>query len=490
MARAGKGHVFISYVREDADKVTRLEHLLRDAGIEVWRDTTALWPGMDWRSEIRRAITDDALVFLACISDTSVNRVKSGQNEELVLAVEELRKRRPDQPWLIPVLFDKVDVPDLDVGGGRTLRSYQWIDLSGDNWDQAGRLVASVVRILEPSAPESQPPSAPRNLEIEIKAALRDPGGDIAYHDLIMGIAATAAGQLNDDARFPNTSNELSGPAAQAGLRVASLVNQYMEVLKDPIQVMITSGQWAAGTNLRHLTHFVERLGPSSPDGTGMVVLRSLRWFPALPVLYAGALAANATSNYDALRAITIDPGVRDFHDGKVPLITRSHPWRPFQQFELVPQILALQAAGEEVTPETCDELRTGRRGKRYTPVSDFLHDTLRARFRPVVPDDEDYAELFDRTELLLDLIGFDLADQMSGERIYVDGPRFGRSTWRHRYINNDSGPEHRILREAQAAGDNWEPLHAGLFGRSSARAVAAIERLVPQFAKARSRRW
>lgn len=489
MARAGKGHVFISYVREDAEKVTRLEQLLRDAGIEVWRDTTDLWPGMDWRSEIRRAIIDDALVFLACISDTSVTRVKSGQNEELVLAVEELRKRRPDQPWLIPVLFDEVEVPDLDIGGGRTLRSYQWIDLSGDNWDQAGRLVASVIRILEPSAPEPQSPATPRDLEFQIKAALRDPGGDIPYHDLIMEIANTAALLLNDDERFPRTSNELSGPVNQAGLWVSSLVDQYMEILEDSIQVMITSGQWADGAHLRHLTRFVERLGPSSPDGAGMVVLTSLRWFTALPILYSGALAANAARNYAALRAITIEPTVRDFHDGKIPLIARSHPWRPFQQFELVPQILALEAAGEEVTAETAEELRTRRRGRRYTPVSDFLHDILRARFRTVVPDDEDYAELFDRTELLLDLIGLDLADQMSGEPIYVDGPRLGRSTWRHRY-DNDSSSGHRILREVQAAGDDWEPLRAGLFGHSSARALAAIERLEPQFAEARSRRW
>lgn len=486
----GKGHVFISYVREDDQKVTRLEKLLRDAGIEVWRDTTDLWPGMDWRGEIRRAITDDALVFLACFSENSVNKVKSGQNEEFVLAIDELRKRRPDQPWLIPVRFDKVEIPDQDLGGGRTLRSYQWIDLIGDDWDQAGRLVASVVRILEPSAPAPTVPAAPRNLDADLKTAMRDPGGEITYHDLIMPIADAAAAQLADEERFPNTSNELRGTAAQAGLWVASLVDQYMEILDEPIQVMITSGQWATGPYLRHLTRFVERLGPASPDRPGMVVLTSLRWFPVLPLLYAGALAGTSAANYEALRAITVDPTVRDFHDGKLPLIARSHPWRAFQGFELVPQILALQAGGEDVAPEAAEALRTKQRGNRYTPVSDFLHDKLRDRFKSIVPNDEDYSELFDRTELLLDLIGLDLSDQLKDERTYVDGPRFGRSTWRHRYINNDSGPEHAILREAQAAASDWEPLAAGLFGRSTDRAVATIERLAPQLAEARSRRW
>lgn len=482
--------MFISYVREDADKVSRLEKLLRNAGIEVWRDTTDLWPGMDWRGEIRRAITDHALVFLACFSENSINKVKSGQNEEFVLAIDELRKRRPDQPWLIPVRFDNVEIPDQDIGGGRTLRSYQWIDLIGDDWDQAGRLVASVVRILEPMAPAPTVPAAARNLDADLKTALRTPGGDITYHDLIMPIADAAAAELADEERFPSTSNELRGTAAQAGLWVASLVDRYMKILDEPIQVMVTSGQWATGPYLRHLTRFVERLGPASPDGAGMAVLTSLRWFPVLPLQYAGSLAAIFAANYEALRAITVDPTVRDFHDGKIQLIARSHPWRPFQNFELVPQILALQASGEDVTPEVVEALRTKQRGNRYTPVSDFLHDTLRGRFRSMVPNEDDYSDLFDRTELFLDLIALDLADQLKDERTYVDGPRFGRSTWRHRYVDSDSGPEHVILREAQAAGSDWEPLSAGLFGRSTDLAVATIERLAPQLAEARSRRW
>lgn len=482
--------MFISYVREDEQKVTRLEKLLREAGIEVWRDTTDLWPGMDWRGEIRRAITDDALVFLACFSANSVQKVKSGQNEEFVLAIDELRRRRPDQPWLIPVRFDNVEIPDQDIGGGRTLRSYQWIDLIGDDWDQAGRLVASIVRILEPSAPAPTVPADRRNLDADLKRAMRDPVGDITFHDLIMPIADTAAAQLADEERFPSTSNELTGPAAQAGLWVSSLVDQYMNILDEPIQVMITSGQWATEPHLRHLTRFIERLGPAAPDGAGMVVLTSLRWFPVLPLLYAGALAATSAANYEALRAITVDPKVRDFHDGRVPLIARSHPWRAFQHFELVPQILALQAGGEDVTAEVAEGLRTKQRGNRYTPVSDFLHDTLRGRFRSTVPNDEDYSELFDRTELLLDLIGLDLSDQLKDERVYIDSPRLGRSTWRHRYINNDRTPENAILREVQAAASGWKPLAAGLFGRSMSRAIAAIERLGPELAEARSRRW
>ncbi len=158
MSEQGKlaGHAFISYVREDSHRVDQLQRTLEAAGIPVWRDTASLWPGQDWRAIIRRAITDNALVFIACFSRNSVARAVSYQNEELVLAIEQLRLRRPDDPWLIPVRFDECDIPDRDLGGGRTLASIQRADLFGSKArDNTARLVAAIVRILEGGAEPS-----------------------------------------------------------------------------------------------------------------------------------------------------------------------------------------------------------------------------------------------------------------------------------------------------------------------------------------------
>lgn len=110
------GHAFISYVREDSHRVDQLQQTLEAAGVRVWRDTADLWPGEDWRAKIRRAITSNAFVFIACFSNVSVSRNRSYQNEELTLAIEQLRQRRPDDPWLIPVRFDACDIPDRDIG--------------------------------------------------------------------------------------------------------------------------------------------------------------------------------------------------------------------------------------------------------------------------------------------------------------------------------------------------------------------------------------
>ena len=144
------GHAFISYARGDADHVDRLQQTLKAAGIPVWRDTADLWPGQDWRAEIRRAITDNVLVFIACFSHKSLAREKSYQRAELALAIEQLLLRPPDVPWLIPVRFDDCEIPDIDIGGGRSLGSIQRADLFGDRSDHgAARLVESVLQILE-----------------------------------------------------------------------------------------------------------------------------------------------------------------------------------------------------------------------------------------------------------------------------------------------------------------------------------------------------
>jgi hypothetical protein len=157
-----QGHAFISYVREDSGEADTLQRTLEGAGIRVWRDTADLWPGENWRVKIRDAIIHDALVFIACFSSHSAARRTSYANEELMLAIEQLRLRQPDDPWLIPVRFDNCDVPDLELGAGRTLASIQWADLFGPSRDLATRrLVTAVQRLLQQPAPSAAEPSLP-----------------------------------------------------------------------------------------------------------------------------------------------------------------------------------------------------------------------------------------------------------------------------------------------------------------------------------------
>ena len=147
------GHAFISYAREDSDNVDRLQRALQAVGVRTWRDTADLWPGENWRVRIRRAITDEALVFIACFSSRSLARARSYQNEELALAVEQMRLRPREEQWLIPVRFDECEIPDFDIGGGRSLGSIQRVDLFGDRVNEGlTSLTTAVLRILRTQA--------------------------------------------------------------------------------------------------------------------------------------------------------------------------------------------------------------------------------------------------------------------------------------------------------------------------------------------------
>jgi serine/threonine protein kinase len=144
------GHVFISYARpEDSEHVDRVQRWLAAAGVPVWRDTDKIGPGDSWHDVVRRAIVDDSLVFLACFSALSLARERRFQFEELTMAIEQMRIRRPDARWFIPVRFDDCEIPDYSIDGRRTLRSFQYTDLFGDETkENTVRLVEAIRGIL------------------------------------------------------------------------------------------------------------------------------------------------------------------------------------------------------------------------------------------------------------------------------------------------------------------------------------------------------
>ena len=140
-------HVFISYLREDTERVDRLARVLRGFGVDVWLDRDQIRPGQRWADAIRTAIREGAF-YIACFSNSSAARSRSYMNEELVTAIEELRLRPADQAWFIPVLLDGVEVPDRPIGGGETLRSLQWVALH-DDWERG---VSSILSVIRPDA--------------------------------------------------------------------------------------------------------------------------------------------------------------------------------------------------------------------------------------------------------------------------------------------------------------------------------------------------
>jgi hypothetical protein len=489
MPSSGSGHAFISYVREDKEKVDRVTRVLQAAGVDVWRDTEDLFPGDDWRLRIRDAITGSALAFIACFSENSATKHKSYQNEELLLAVDQIRLRPPEQPWLIPLRFNDCDLPQYDLGGGRTLDSLHRVDLIGENWDAgAARLVAAVLRILERAVPAPSDPVEPAEATIEsqVKSILRNDARQIELDDLVTHLLNDAMATLKDRTLFPSTSPELTNDFAGSRFLVQRANRYWTAVL--PVAAALSVGcAWGNEEQSGIWRRAIERIASTAERDSGQTALLDLRRYPILPLLYSGGLAAAHRANYQALRAIAQDAVFRGEY-GPVPMIAAAHVWRPFAGIELTPQLLAVQTAGEELTDELIDALTNRRRGRLHTPVSDHLHGALRDVLLPVIPDDADYTETFDRLEVVLALVATDVHQQLSERQIFTDGAWYGSFTWRDRFAMHSV--EERVRAEFEEQQQDWPPLRGGLFGRSVERAAAAFEVVTSEAARTRSQQF
>lgn len=137
--------VFISYVSDNAEQVQQLAQELRAHGITVWLDRDKIMPGHRWADAIREGISQGDF-FIACFSAEYHKRSKTYMNEELTLAIEELRQRPTDRAWFIPVLLSECEVPDRNIGAGQTLRSIQWVELY-KNWSDGVRRILSIIPV-------------------------------------------------------------------------------------------------------------------------------------------------------------------------------------------------------------------------------------------------------------------------------------------------------------------------------------------------------
>ncbi len=137
-------HVFISYVKENGDAVDRLTRHLTGHGIHVWLDRDKIEPGTRWKPAIRQAIQEGSF-FIACFSREYGEREKTFMNEELNLAIEELRQRPTTRAWFIPAILSPCEIPDREIGGGASLRDLQYVALHRD-WDTGVQRLVNVIQ--------------------------------------------------------------------------------------------------------------------------------------------------------------------------------------------------------------------------------------------------------------------------------------------------------------------------------------------------------
>lgn len=143
--------VFISHVSENGEKVCTLKQELEQYGIQVWWADTDIKPGALWKPEIQKAIRDGDF-FIACFSEEYYLRDKNFMNEELNVAIEELRLRHENQSWFIPVKLNECEIPDMKINLGKTLRDFQFVPLYKDWTDGIRR----IIEVIPPGSPDGE----------------------------------------------------------------------------------------------------------------------------------------------------------------------------------------------------------------------------------------------------------------------------------------------------------------------------------------------
>jgi hypothetical protein len=146
-------HIFISYVREDQVLVDKLVSDLKAKGALIWLDRDDIDPGQRWQDAIRDAIEQGNL-FIACFSTNSESKRKSVMNEELEIAIGELKKMRYGTIWFIPVRLDRCTIPRIPIWGNQTLHDLQWVSLA-DGWDEGIQRIANITLELEKKTSET-----------------------------------------------------------------------------------------------------------------------------------------------------------------------------------------------------------------------------------------------------------------------------------------------------------------------------------------------
>ena len=493
-------HAFVSYVREDADEVGKLVSVLQAASIPVWKDTENLWPGEDWQQKISEAVEDGSLAFIACFSTNSVQKAKTYMNAELRLAVDQIRLMKPGRVWLLPVRLDDCDLPAFDLGNNRTFDSLQRIDLFGPNRDEnLGRLISAVMKIFGTSTTTSASVVAAIAgsgdgergplLAEALKAGIGDPSRQMELEDLFLNEVRTTAQALKGDARFPATG----GPTPT----ITTLVERAQEydALVEPLaHAAITLGAWGGESHATLVTRAMKSLAATSQDlRGGSTAYLTLRTYPLLLLIYAGALGAAARSNGRMFAAFTTDPTVAV--DGRaLALPVAITPWRPFADTEAAALVLARVALEGGTVEQYASDAQQGKVPRYYTPLSEYLFVHFRPLAESFVLDESEYEQLFHRTEALIALAEL---DWMASNTDTVNEYRRSWSRWMGRgihrpgyYLVNNATPGHNLLREIQSKQKAWWPVAGGMFGGDWTRAEAAATAYIEYETEERRRRW
>lgn len=226
----------------------------------------------------------------------------------------------------------------------------------------------------------------------------------------------------------------------------------------ETLRAMLTEGvAWGRSHQISLWVEPIRRLArhASQPE-SGNVFYINLRRYPAMRLMYSIGLAAMWARQYDVLAGLfrTPNPGTVNERSAPLPLpISVSQLELPIDQNERI---------------------------AAYFAVSEHMFQSLREGLRNLIPDDDDYQELFDRFEFILALVGAVEKADLSRENYSYIFPRLARP--RGFFVNTRSPLLDKLGIEVLQQDSNWPPLAAGVFGDKSALLREAITQVLTRF--------
>jgi len=252
---------------------------------------------------------------------------------------------------------------------------------------------------------------------------------------------------------FIATSREeffaVSAPYSQEEL--LDRLRRYEEVADHLSMCASVLSYWSTSKHLPILHKIVSRSVDSLEQRSGTTIWLALRWYPAILLLYKAGIAAVDANNYESLA--TLFQSEAPSFDGR------------YVETRLIESV---SSAISELIRSTAFKQIPGHE-KFFTPLSEYLFKTLQPQLDELFFLGIGYEKSFDTLEIILALASSDYCNERNG----YYSPLPGRFFWKHK---RSTSPLDRVISEANAKKENWEPIRAGLFGGSIARfeAVAA----------------
>lgn len=228
---------------------------------------------------------------------------------------------------------------------------------------------------------------------------------------------------------------------------------RYDELVGDLSILVACLAYWAKQIHLPILQKVLSRSSDRLDSRGGIVAWLSLRWYPLIIELYCGGIAAVENRRYDSLASM---------------FYARVGASRYPREEEYFVEAIAGEIL-ELLQANVFNQLPGHER--HHVPMSEYLFKALQPRLDDALFIGKNYSRSFDEFEVIFALAVVDLRAQR-GDHIWVPVGRFG---WKQR---QSDAPLSRLLNEARVAGENWQPLKAGLFGGSLSRFTSAAEAL------------